>query len=225
MATRLSGPLLVLATVFASAAAAPALAMGPEMILNGSFESPHYGATGVYSGGGDDWIHTFEGPVSIIRGNIKDGENRLYGATPFGKQYLGLDPRSREGFYAGDSQTIPGFVAGQRYLLEIHAADSDGGLAPVLDVSLNDGSSHNYEHHVYALPVGGPYGSQIQFQTLRKKFVSKVTGEMTLTMRNMGTGNDPGSISIDKVSIHELSDQEADALDAAEATHSSAFGR
>ena len=83
-----------LAAAFAALlAAAPTFAAGPEMVVNGSFESPAFGATGVYPGGGDGWTKSFLGSVSIINGNIKDDSGRRYGGTPFGAQYLGLDPR------------------------------------------------------------------------------------------------------------------------------------
>ena len=212
-----------LAVAFAAfVVAAPGFAAGPEMVVNGSFESPAYGAAGVYSGGGDGWTKSFLGPVSIINGNIKDGNGRRYGQTPFGAQYLGLDPRFQFNPFAADSQTIPGFVAGQKYKLSLGVADSDGGLAPQLEVELSNDAGHDYFDQVYAVPVGGPYGKKIAFTRISAIFVSPVTGPVTLSLRNVGTGTDPGSISIDRVSVVAVSDEEAQALEPA--VHSSSFG-
>ena len=196
-------------------AAAPAFAAGPEMVVNGSFESPAFGAAGVYSGGGDGWTKSFLGSVSIINGNIKDGNGRRYGATPFGAQYLGLDPRFQFNPYAADSQTIPGFVAGQQYKLSLGVADSDGGLAPQLEVELSDDMGQDYFDRVFDVPVGGPYGKKIEFTRISAIFASPVTGPVTLSLRNVGTGADPGSISIDRVSVVAVSDEEAREVEAA----------
>ena len=199
----------------AACAVAPAFATGPEMVVNGSFESPAYGASGVYSGGGDGWTKSFLGSVSLINGNIKDGNGRRYGATPFGVQYLGLDPRFQFNPYAADSQTIPGFVAGQKYKLSLGVADSDGGLAPQLEVELSNDMGHDYFDQVFDVPVGGPYGKKIAFTRISAIFVSPVTGPVTLSLRNVGSGADPGSISIDRVSVVAVSDEEAREVEAA----------
>jgi hypothetical protein len=207
---RPSRPMKLLPLLLA-VAAIPAWATGPEMIVNGSFESPAYGATGVHPGGGDGWTQSFLGHVSIINGNIKDGGGHRYGRTEFGEQYLGLDPRFQFNPYSADSQTIPGFVAGHQYKLSLGVADSDGGLAPQLEVELSDDMGHDYFDKVFDVPVGGPYGTKIRFTRLHALFRSPVTGPITLSLRNVGTGADPGSISIDRVSLVEVSDEEAQA--------------
>lgn len=191
-----------------------AFAAGTEMIVNGSFESPAFDAAGAYASAGDGWIKSVQGPVSIIRGNIRDGSGQHYGRTPFGRQYLGLDPRSPNGFYALESQIIPGFVAGRGYCITILAADADGGKAPVLEVSLNDGGGKVYFSRNFDLPVGGPYIDRIRFTKLTAAFRAPVTGDITLTMKNAGVNFpvdlDPGSISIDKVSVVPIADEDFD---------------
>ena len=179
---------------------APAASAAPT-IVNGSFESPPYPAGTVNRGGGDGWISSFMGGVSIISGNIFDNGGHAYGVTPYGQQYLGIDPRTPTGFISRDSQGVDGFVAGQTYQLTLEAADSDGGLAPVLNVNFNDGSEVNYFDHDFALPVGGPYGDVIQFNPLTVKFTAPVSGMIYLAFTNVGTGGDPGSISVDDVHL------------------------
>jgi hypothetical protein len=219
----------------AALAASQAHAAGPEMVVNGSFESPAHDTPGTYSGGGDNWILGLNSPVVIVNGNIVDGDRHHYGRTPYGKQYLGMDPRSAQGWVALDSQVIPGFVAGQSYLVTLDAADSDGGKAPVLEVILSDGGSTTYARRKFGLPVAGPYGTFIQFQKLHILFKAPVTGSVTLTLENAGdtfSNPDPGSISVDKVSVVALSAAEAAAIQAedaealqAPAEHSSGFAR
>lgn len=170
------------------------------VIVNGSFEAPAHSAPGSYLGGGDGWTRSFMGSVAIVSGNIQDNKGNFYGVTPFGLQYLGLDTRTR-GFISRDSQTIPGFVAGQTYALTLYVADSDGGKAPALDVLFSNGSSVNYLDQQYAVPVGGPYGDVIHFSQITTLFTSPVTGSVTLSLTNVGVGIDAGSISIDNVSI------------------------
>jgi len=193
---------LALAATFGAAHADP-------VIKDGSFENPHHAETGIYSGGGDGWTTSFHGAVSIISGNITDGAGNSYGATPFGDQYLGLDPRTR-GFVSADSQTISGFIAGQTYALTLYVADSDGGSAPQLEIVLsNDGDTTYLDRHV-DVAVGGPYGDVIDFQKVVTTFTSTVTGDITLSLINSGNAfsspsADPGSISIDNVSISAIS--------------------
>lgn len=189
--------------------AASATAHADPVITDGSFESPAYGATGVYGGGGDGWTTSFHGAVSIVNGNIQDGNGDFYGATPYGDQYLGLDPRSH-GFVSADSQDIAGFVAGQTYALTLYVADSDGGTAPQLEIVLSDGSGTDYVDRTVDVAVGGPYGRVIDFQQVTTTFTSTITGDMTLSLINSGNvfaspGADPGSISIDNVSLSTAS--------------------
>lgn len=226
---------LALAAAGASLVTSQAFAVGPEMVVNGSFESPAHDANGIYSGGGDGWILGLNSPVVIVNGNLLDNNRKAYGRTPYGKQYLGMDPRSTQGWVALDSQLIPGFVEGQYYLVTLDAADSDGGKAPVLEVILSDGGATTYARRKFDLLVGGPYGAFIQFQKLHILFKSPVTGTVAITLENAGdtfSNPDPGSISVDNVSVVSLSAEEAAAIQAedasllkAPAAQSSAFGR
>ena len=189
--------------------AASAVAHATPVIADGSFEDPAYADAGVYKGGGAGWTTSFHGAVSIVSGNIQDGNDNWYGVTPFGNQYLGLDPRSH-GFLASDSQDISGFVAGQTYALTLYVADSDGGNAPQLRIVLSDGSDTAYVDRTVDVAVGGPYGDIISFEKIVTTFTSTITGDMTLSLINSGNvysspSADPGSISIDNVSIAAVS--------------------
>jgi hypothetical protein len=184
-------------------------AYADPVITDGSFENPDYADTGIYSGGGDGWTTSFHGAVAIIAGNITDNYGNQYGATPFGDQYLGLDPRTR-GFVSSDSQTISGFVAGQTYALTLYVADSDGGSAPQLEILLSNDSDTTYLDRYVDVAVGGPYGDVIDFQKVVTTFTATITGDITLSLINSGNpyaspGADPGSISIDNVSIATIS--------------------
>ncbi|HEY1769717.1 MAG TPA: hypothetical protein VGG02_05625 [Chthoniobacterales bacterium] len=192
--------LLQLAAFFAASIATAAAGTHP-VIVNGNFEKPRYPAHSINAGGGYGWTSSFMGAVAIVSGNIPDGQGRHYGVTPYGRQYLGLDPRTQEGFISRDSQSIPGFVAGQSYVFTIEAADSDGGTAPALDVLLSNNSDKTYFEQTYDLAVGGPYTDVIDFTPITINFTSPVTGTVTLSLTNVGVGTDPGSISIDKVEI------------------------
>lgn len=189
--------------------AAGAAAHADPVITDGSFEDPAYVSAGVYQGGGAGWTTSFHGAVAIVAGNIQDGNGDSYGVTPFGNQYLGLDPRTR-GFVSSDSQTVAGFVAGQAYALTLYVADSDGGTAPQLDIVFSDGGDTTYVDNTVKVAVGGPYGDVIQFRKVVTTFTSTITGDMTLSLINSGNvyaspSADPGSISIDNVSIAAVS--------------------
>lgn len=194
---------LSLLVALAAGCLGAARAHADPVIVNGSFEAPAHANPGVYTGGGDGWIRSFMGPVAIVSGNIQDNNGDFYGVTPFGLQYLGLDVR-RNGFISRDSQEIAGFVAGQTYALTLYVADSDGGVAPKLNVLFSDGSDTNYLDQTYDVPVGGPYGDVIAFNLVTTLFTSPVSGSVTLSLTNAGaftSGANAGSISIDNVSI------------------------
>lgn len=70
---------------FASAPAASAA----SQTVNGSFEAPAYPAGTINPGGGDVWIPSFMGAVSIISGNIRDSNGQLYGVTPTARSISG----------------------------------------------------------------------------------------------------------------------------------------
>jgi hypothetical protein len=195
-----------------------ATAIADPVIVNGSFESPAYGAPGIYSGvSGDNWTPSFLAPIAIVNGNVKDNSGKLYGATPFGTQYLGMDVRSPGGQIARNSQVIPGFVQGQRYVFTLYAADSDGGPTPQLSVLLTDTTGATLFEKAYDLPVGGPYKKVIGFQKISIPFTSPLTGPITLSLTNTSTPPNGGSISIDNVSVRTRTKAEAEAMDAAEA--------
>jgi len=102
--------------------------------------------------------------------------------------------------------------AGHQYKLSLGVADADGGLEPQLEVELSDDAGHDGFDKVFDVPVGGPWGTKIVFTRLHALFRAPVDGPITLSLRNVGTGADPGSISIDRVSLVEVSDDEARAV-------------
>lgn len=195
---RSSRPATLTAALLASASA-----FADPSIVNGSFEGPVLAAPGKSTGTITGWIKTFHGPIALVSGNIQDGNGDWYGVTPFGNQYVGLDPIST-GFRAGVSQVLSDFVAGQTYALTLYVADSDGGKAPQLEVMFSDGGSTVYLDTVYNVPLGGPYGDVIAFTELTTYFTAPVSGDIALSLFNAGSAyitTDPGSISIDNVSI------------------------
>ncbi|MDY0743820.1 PEP-CTERM sorting domain-containing protein [Paucibacter sp. R3-3] len=191
-----------LALLLASLAAAASAADAPT-ILNGSFEDNQLAGPGTSTGTIADWIKTFHGPIALVNGDLIDNYGNSYGVTPFGNQYVGLDPITT-GFRAGITQIVDNFVAGQTYALTLYVADSDGGKAPLLDVMFSDGGATVYQETSYNVPVGGPYGDVIDFTKVTTLFTAPVSGEIAISLFNNGSAyvtTDPGSISIDNVSI------------------------
>lgn len=185
---------------------ASASAYADPTILNGSFEAQTIASGTSYTGTITDWIKTFHGPVALVSGDLIDGNGASYGVTPFGNNYVGLDPFAS--FKAGVSQVVSGFTAGQTYALTLYVADADGGKAPLLDVLFSDGGSNTYQDTLYNVPVGGPYGDVIGFNQVVIDFTAPVSGDITLGLFNDGnthTTTDPGSISIDNISIAAVS--------------------
>lgn len=207
-------------TLLASVFASP-LVFADPVLTNGSFESPAQDSAGIYSGDIDGWIKSINAPSVIVNGNIQDGNGDWYGVTPYGSQYLGMDPRSPTGFADIVSQVIPGFEEDKWYKFTFYAADSDGGTGPVLNVLLSDGGDTYYAVRHYNLPVGGPYGTAIKFKKYTFYFHSPVTGDVALSFMNNGsTDSDDGSISLDNVQVKQVKKPSDDVL---HAEQSSAF--
>ena len=179
---------------------ASAGAFADPTIVNGSFESQTLADGTRYTGLIDGWIKTFHGPVALVSGQIYDNNDLPYGVTPFGSNYVGLDQRS-SGFIGGVSQTISGFVAGQTYALTLYVADSDGGVAPQLDILFSNNSGTTYLDRKFDVAVGGPYGYVIGFTQVVTMFTATVSGDTTLSLYNSSTGFNAGSISLDNISI------------------------
>lgn len=184
----------------------PGQASAIVSIANGSFEAPAYTDPGIHTlPSSSGWIRSFNGQVVIVSGNIQDNFDNFYGVTPYGSQYLGIDSRaSGTGFINRASQLVSGFEAGQAYELTLYVADSDGGPAPILEVSFfnPDDGDVVYQDQNYNVPVGGPYGDIIQFTKVVVPFTAPVGGDILLSLTNNSDffgGNN--SISIDNVSI------------------------
>ena len=153
-----------------------------QVLLNGSFESPQLVSGTETAGGGTYWNST--GDAHIIANDYM-----MYGNTPYGVQYLGLN------CLATDSQTISGFVAGDTYLIGAHYADVEGYNAK-LQISITGAV---VDSEVFGIPSGGRYGSGlIDFDSAVVAFTATETGPATITLEDLG-GN---GLVVDDVSLY-----------------------
>ena len=202
----ITGAVLAITTTSLLAARASAA----PVLVNGSFEAPAYAPGTITSNtGGQGWVKSFMSSVNIISGNAVVGDGRSLGTTPFGTQYLGLDPRVGNSFVARDSQEVDGFEAGVTYELAAYFADALGGSDPTLGLTifdpapadpLSDGILFN---QTFTAPIAGPYGTGvIPFTRATLTFTPAVSGTLGVQVYNASGAFAAGTaISVDNVTL------------------------
>ena len=155
----------------------------PVVLLDGSFESPAI-AGGSIAGGGDGWTPSTSNGVYIIANGTGLGN------TPYGTQYLGLNPGT------SDSQTIAGFTAGTTYTLQAKYGDLANGTTPMLAITL---SGVVVSTQTFLAPTGGLYGNaNIPFSTASLSFTPATSGAITIALMDLSPN---GTIGVDNVTL------------------------
>ena len=172
-------PLSILAAVLVAAGSA----FADPVVLNGSFESPDV-VGGSIANGGTFW--TPSGSGVFMFDNVSG-----FGQTPFGSQYLALNPGR------SDSQTISGFQLGTVYTFSAYFADLINSTDPALTVTLSGVISLS---QTFTAPVSRVSGTAaIPFRQVTFTLPAlTVSGALTLTLTNASTN---GTIAVDNVSI------------------------
>jgi len=153
------------------------------VVLNGSFEDPLVTApAGYQAGGGTDWTDA-GGNVFLISNTNTAG----LGTTPFGNQFLGIaSPNS------SDAQTIPGFLTGQSYVLDLFISDVASGQGPQLMVTITGAATTTGTFNATPGPVF--------WQEVQLPFTAAADGNITLSLIDSGMSN----IGVDNVTIETV---------------------
>jgi hypothetical protein len=163
--------------VIALATTTAPLCRADPVVLNGSFEDPVIAPATSQAGGGTSW--TTSGPNVFILSNNFGGP-----VTPFGDQYLGIaSPGS------SDQQSIPGFVTGQNYILDLFIANIFNSQNPKLTATITG-----------AATVTGTFNATSTFQEVQLPFAATANGNITLSLIDSGAAN----IAADNVTIETL---------------------
>ena len=118
--------------------------------------------------------------VFIISNNFSE-----FGNTPFGNQYLGFSSPG-----AQDEQTIPGFVAGQEYVLDLWISDIAGSSNPQLQVLITGAATATQTFNANQT-------SSLSFLEEQVPFTATIDGSITLDLIDAGSAN----VAVDNVSI------------------------
>jgi len=159
-----------------------------QVLLNGSFESPGLLPNSEQTGAGTVWTVAPNGSI-IVSNNFAN-----LGVTPYGTQYLSLNPSSSV------SQGISGFVAGETYVLGADFANENGGTGETFTLSVSGVANASLTLPAF---VAGPYGTgTIPFQSAVIVFQATSSGTATVTLADAQSG--PGSsdpLAVDNVAL------------------------
>jgi hypothetical protein len=178
---------------FRSAHAVPTL-------LNGSFEAPAIPpGTALFGDGGTFW---FGRDVNIFANNHAN-----IGLTPYGNQYLSMNP----GPGGTDQQLVAGFLAGETYLLDVFFADLGGHFNPssTLSITLTGAATGvSVFNNVLTFPVGGYGSNNIPFELAQMRFTAIADGSVNFLLSDIGGGN----LAVDNVTLNRVPDTNSSAL-------------
>jgi hypothetical protein len=159
--------------LIALAASTAALYGADPAVLNGSFEDPMNPPSGFQTGGGTSW--TPMGSNVFILSNSFGGPQ-----TMFGDQYLGIAMGG-----SSDQQTIPGFLTGQSYVLDLFIANIFGSLNPKLTVTITG-----------AATAAATFAATDSFSEVQLPFSATSNGNITLSLIDAGS-----NIAVDNVTV------------------------
>ena len=181
---------------------------GVPVVQNGSFEDPAKApnsinditGTGVpgWTGNSLPNIHQY-----IINGNVDNSYGVLYGTTPFGEQYLGLNGLSNR-VRSIESQVVGNIVAGQAYAFSVYYSNIGGASGLSLDIVVSDGPDGDGQvigDESFQPQTVGPYGDgEIVFSLATLDFTAISTGSVTFSLSNQSAG----TLALDNASIAVL---------------------
>ena len=173
-------------------------------IVNGGFETPAEPAgtiTDARTLGVDGWVFATLGGEYVVSGNAVSPSGALFGTTPFGQQYLGLNG-FRVGAPSVASQGVVGFQAGTTYAFTFSLADLNGATNPSVVLSLSSGltgtGSILAQQTFTARASEGPYGNGvIDFVRETLLYTPTQDGAIDFSLRSVANG----LVGIDNVSL------------------------
>ena len=189
------------------AAVCPALIHAQDMV-NGSFEDPAEAPnsiTDITGTGVPGWTGNALPNIRqyIINGNVENSYGALYGTTPYGNQYLGLNGLANH-IASIESQTVNNIVAGETYEFTVGFSNIGGATGLSLNIVVGDGPDGTGDvlgdESFQPLTVG-PYGDgQIDFTLATLDFTAISTGSVTISLANQSRG----TVAIDNASLRVL---------------------
>jgi MYXO-CTERM domain-containing protein len=169
---------------FLAAIAAVVLFISPrlhaQVLLDGSFETSVIPPSSEVAGAGPDWTSSGAFLVRNDFGNL--------GNTPYGSQYLGLNPGSFV------TQTITGFVAGETYVLGADFVSNGAIGTPQVTFSISGAAVDSQTFSVISNPANN--SGFFPFQSDVLLFTAGSSGSATIEIFSINA-----NIAVDNVAL------------------------